>query len=270
MRGRIVAFLLLPVILFCFGAVNYQAKLTDSSGVGLNDTLDIVFRLYDSESGEDLLWEEPHTNVIVTRGLFTVLLGDSIPFPDSLTPSASYWLEIEVAGERLSPRNRFVPSHYAIRSLYSDTAGYAPPDSDWIKVGDNLSLLPSGNVGIGTSTPSEKLEVAGNIRLSGSSPTYRITNVASPVDGSDVVTRDFIEETTGSDIIYLKCGWTRGGIGVGSCTPPTCPSGWTDLGTYNEVTTMTGNCATVDYYGGYYCAYSQYNTGGNSVRICIK
>ena len=47
----------------------------------------------------------------------------------------------------------------------------------------------SGNVGINTTTPAEKLEVTGNIKLSGASPTYKITNVATPTATSDAATK---------------------------------------------------------------------------------
>lgn len=55
----------------------------------------------------------------------------------------------------------------------------------------------NGNVGIGTPTPAEKLEVLGNIKLSGASPTYRITNLAIPVNDSDAATKGYVDAKLG-------------------------------------------------------------------------
>jgi len=57
----------------------------------------------------------------------------------------------------------------------------------------DADLVVQGNVGIGTITPSEKLEVSGNIKLSGATSTYKITNVATPTASSDVATKEYVD-----------------------------------------------------------------------------
>ena len=120
------SFLKVLVIAFVFAftfavprSFNYQGKLVDSAGVGLNDTLSITFRLYTSETGGEPIWEETFPNVIIQQGLFNVRLSD---FPPSMDFSSAYWIELEVNGEALSPRERLSATPYAIRSEYTEQA----------------------------------------------------------------------------------------------------------------------------------------------------
>ena len=114
--------LLLGILVLCvaasFGAipriVNYQGKLADDAGIGINDTLDILFAIYDSHTGGSPLWSELDRDVPVVKGLFDVLLGSTMPFPDSLGFDETYWLEITVDGDLMSPRVQFYSVPYAI------------------------------------------------------------------------------------------------------------------------------------------------------------
>ncbi len=116
---------------FCaatFGAdipkvINYQGKLTDSDGIAVNDTVTIIFRLYDTPTGGLILWTEAHPLVTIVKGLFEVMLGET--FPVNLPFDKSYYLEMEVNGETLSPRIQFLTVPYAFRAIYVDTADYA-------------------------------------------------------------------------------------------------------------------------------------------------
>jgi hypothetical protein len=50
-----------------------------------------------------------------------------------------------------------------------------------------------GNVGIGTTTPSQKLTVAGKIDVTGN----RIVNLASPIDSNDAATKGYVDAQSG-------------------------------------------------------------------------
>ena len=47
-------------------------------------------------------------------------------------------------------------------------------------------------------------------------------------------------------VIYLSCGWGPTYNWISSCTPPSCPSGWTLAGISNEPTTSYGNPYYID------------------------
>lgn len=151
----------------CFSVVpsliNYQGMLKDSSGVPYHGNATMVFSIWNDSTGGNKLWEETQAIVTVSHGLFNVLLGSSVPVPDTAFLKPNTWLQVIANGNQLSPRKRIVSVGYAFHSKYADTAGYAlsaPPDDDWMidTSGFNIFRM-TGNVGIGTTSPSVKLEV---------------------------------------------------------------------------------------------------------------
>ncbi len=57
---------------------SYQGYLEDAAGEPLNSTVDMSFALYD-EAGVSL-WSESHPQMVVNDGVFSLILGSSIPF----------------------------------------------------------------------------------------------------------------------------------------------------------------------------------------------
>lgn len=58
---------------------------------------------------------------------------------------------------------------------------------------NRIMIDTTGYVGIGTTAPSEMLEVNGNIKLSGASASYRVTNVASPIGDYDAANKVYVD-----------------------------------------------------------------------------
>ncbi len=159
--------------------MNYQGKLTDPGGVAVSGPVSITFRIYDSETGGALLWSETYASVAVSNGLFDVILGGgtamTLPFDEP------YWIELEIDGEVLAPREEFAAVSYAHRAVYADTAEFAVGGgslpsgtenqtirrnaSDWEATND-LVITSAGNVGIGTTGPnsSAALDVSSTSR----------------------------------------------------------------------------------------------------------
>lgn len=91
--------------------INYQGKLTDTSGVPLNGSYAITFRLYDALSGGNMLWEETQ-QVVIDKGIVGILLGSVVNL--NLAFDIPYYLEIKVGTEVMSPRQQIASSAYAI------------------------------------------------------------------------------------------------------------------------------------------------------------
>lgn len=103
--------------------INYQGRLTDTSGVPLNGTYDLTFRIYDAEAAGNLLWQETHSAVLIQKGIFSIMLGSvtsmDLPF------DKAYFLEIKVGDEVMSPRQRLTSAGYAVKSEKAEVADKA-------------------------------------------------------------------------------------------------------------------------------------------------
>jgi hypothetical protein len=91
--------------------INYQGQLTDSAGNPLDGTYDMEFRFYDAVSGGSQVGTPiSKSGVQVTNGLFSVKLDAN----RGGFNGEGRWLEVEVEGETLSPRQEILPVPYAL------------------------------------------------------------------------------------------------------------------------------------------------------------
>lgn len=147
--------------------INYQGKITTPQGALISDTFSMVFSIYADSTGGTPLWTETQSSVKVEFGVFSVLLGSVSPIPATVFDGNTRYLGLKVGSDNeMTPRKAIVSVGYAYHSGTADTAHFAMPDSDWTIQGDTIYHL-NGNVGIGTTSPGEKLEVNGNMKISG-------------------------------------------------------------------------------------------------------
>src|SRR4029453_17008791 len=143
-------------------AFTYQGQL-QSSGSPANGSFNLVFKLWNDPSlsapanqiGPTLTFDGAGGNpppVSVTNGLFTVQLD----FGAGAFDGTKRWLEVTVAGTTLSPRTELTATPYARFSA-------AP----WATTGNDISNTNGANVGVGTSSPASKLDVAGTVQATG-------------------------------------------------------------------------------------------------------
>lgn len=92
-RGTWIVLLCLTVFMMAASAaaqdrvvIPYQGLLTDSGGGSVNPgaPLALTFNVYRAREGGTPEWSETHENVAVVGGRFSVLLGDTVPFPEDL------------------------------------------------------------------------------------------------------------------------------------------------------------------------------------------
>ena len=116
----------------------YQGRILDNDAL-VSGNLNFSFKLYDSPTGGSSLYEDAAT-ITVVDGLYSTMIGDDTTsggdLGDALNNPAVY-LEIEVGGETLTPRERIVSVPYAMNGL------------------------PSGSVVLSASNPNAALEAKG-------------------------------------------------------------------------------------------------------------
>ncbi|GEM_PF-2644918 len=117
--------------------INYQGKLADASGIGIEGPVDISFSIFRFATGGTALWTELHRDVAVSKGLFDVPLGSIVAIPESLTFNETYWLQITVDGDVMTPRVQFYSVPYALTA--GTAAGAAFIDS--IHYVDSISYV---------------------------------------------------------------------------------------------------------------------------------
>jgi hypothetical protein len=127
--------------------LSVQGILKKADGVAVDDgAYNLTFRLY-TQNGVNPVWDEVQSDIEVIGGVYSVILGSVEPFT-GVSFGEPYFLGISINnGQELSPRVRLTSAPYALALLGSD------------------NVFPNaGNVGIGTTTPTQLLDVDGTAK----------------------------------------------------------------------------------------------------------
>jgi trimeric autotransporter adhesin len=111
--------------------INYQGKLTSSTGAELTGTYEMRFQLYPVLTSGEPLWEEARS-VQVSKGMYNVFLGGVEPLPPNIAAGVLY-LQVSIRNsggvlEILTPRQRLTSSPYALQATNADRVGGKTPE----------------------------------------------------------------------------------------------------------------------------------------------
>lgn len=179
----------------------YQGQLKDAGAPAVGN-YDLVFRIFDADiDGIQYGADYSLPAVPVDGGLFTV----DLDFGPGVFDASPRWLEIEVNLQPLSPRQQLTSTPFA-QTCNDANYAYGP----WITAAPDL-YYTDGNVGIGTSAPTAKLEIGGEAGVDGLRfPDGSLQTTAAVGGGGG----DSIWSLNGTSAYY-----TAGKVGVGTSAP---------------------------------------------------
>ncbi|ETR68585.1 MAG: NHL repeat containing protein [Candidatus Magnetoglobus multicellularis str. Araruama] len=106
--------------------IHFQGFLTDSNNVAvLDDTYQMTFSLWDgpNDNTATKLWEETD-QISVSRGIYSVNLGETTPFPYTLNFAQQYYLGVKVGSENIMKIDgALIPIVSTWHAFRADTVG---------------------------------------------------------------------------------------------------------------------------------------------------
>lgn len=186
-RSKLLPSLIFTIVVLMAGSLSaqvpsviaYQGRLTGSGGTPLTGSYSLTFTIYRDSLGTYSLWNEQHTAVAVTDGLFNVKLGSVSSFPTDLFSAPNRFLGISVNhAAELQPLTRFNAVPYAL-------------NAGSITGGEQITLESSSGdvttIGAGSNVLSAYNDL-GRLRLKiGLDPAVTGSPEIGPIDGGGAV-----------------------------------------------------------------------------------
>ncbi|HCP47306.1 MAG TPA: hypothetical protein DIU15_14790, partial [Deltaproteobacteria bacterium] len=120
-----------------------QGRLLDTAGTPLSGTHTLRFTLFSAETAGDELWTVERS-VDFDNGYYALILGELVPVDDLIFAGGAVWLELQVDGSPLSPRQEIVSVPLALRAASAEHLDGGIVDAAEVHVGDTLVIDSSG------------------------------------------------------------------------------------------------------------------------------
>ena len=131
--------------------ISYQGRLLNTQGQPLTGAYDVTFRIYDAQTAGNLLWQETHAGVVVDKGIFSAVLGSVSAL--NIAFDKSYFLEIKVGDEVMSPRQQITSAGYAIRAeMAQDTEKFGTKAPAEYLLTSDVTSVPTANKAVKMDT----------------------------------------------------------------------------------------------------------------------
>jgi hypothetical protein len=197
-----------------FVCMDFTGLITTSSGVPVqNGIYAIRCDIYEDSSGGIVRYSETFPSVLVTRGLYRLRLGSNPGFREVCNTSPLF-TEITI----LSGPGGGFPLTFSPRSLMTGAPYAVGP---WFR-DDSLSIFCESNVGIGSTTPAQRLTIAnqGNLAIDlvneAQPPNSRRWHISSV--GGSMRFRSMADDETTVQAEALSL-LRNGNVGVGAIVP---------------------------------------------------
>ena len=219
-------FFLFLIVSFSFAqspeGINYQTIIRYVGGqVLLKQTVNIQFEIINTSTNVSV-YKETHQSTTNTYGLINVTIGQGTPW-NGFFGSIDWGngpYDMAVSLDVYNSGNYVLMGQSQLLSVpYALYAKNASEDADWLKnqAGSYLYNL-TDNFGIGTTTPSEKLEIIGKIKADGFvMPNGAVHGYVLTTDSMGVATWQYLPiGPTGATGLMGHTGYTgpKGSTGV--------------------------------------------------------
>ena len=200
---RQLTLLLMTVSLLVGGVpqkISYQGYITHADGSLVSDgSYDVKFRLFQANEGGDALWEESQS-LTIGSGLISATLGNSIALNFS---ENMHFLEIEIGGEVLTPRQELTTVFYAFHAESAVNAATANLATKATTADTALYSKASAAVSMGNLSDVDLTNIADGkiLKYDGTNTKFVVsddaitTNMISMSD-TDADTKIQLEETS--------------------------------------------------------------------------